>query len=132
MRVLTKVISVILKVLPEFSGEKTGLKSGDKIISMNGKILDLWTSISQVICNNQNKLLQLNVERNKQIISLRLTPDSQNEKSNKKIQFLGVKFLVIPLADQYKIVQKYDLFNALQEASAKTWQLIKTNCAYNK
>ncbi len=54
-----------------------------------------------------------------------MTPDSQDGPRGEKIGFAGVELSVLPLADEYKMVQQYGPFSAFYQASDKTWQLMK-------
>nr|WP_282553375.1 sigma E protease regulator RseP [Providencia sneebia] len=125
MPVSAKIDPVILNVSQGLAGEKSGLQPGDRIVSVNGQALDVWTPLTRIIRNSPNQLLKLGVERNGQLISLELTPDSQNGKGGEKIGFAGIELSVIPLADEYRMVQEYGPLESLVQASDKTWQLMK-------
>lgn len=125
MPVSAKIDPLILNVSPGLAGEKAGLQLGDRIVSVNGQALDVWAPVTRIIRNSPNQLLKLGIERNGQLISLELTPDSQNGKGGEKIGFAGIELSVIPLADEYRMVQEYGPFEALFQASDKTWQLMK-------
>ncbi|EMF7616572.1 sigma E protease regulator RseP [Providencia stuartii] len=125
MPVSARIDPVISKVSPGLAGERAGLQPGDRIVSVNGETLDLWNPVTRLIRNSPNQPLKLAVERNNQIISLTLTPDSQNGKGGEQIGFAGVELSVLPLADEYRMVQQYGPFSAIYQASDKTWQLMK-------
>lgn len=125
MPVSARIDPVISKVSPGLAGERAGLQPGDRIVSVNGETLDLWNLKTRLIRNSPNQPLKLAVERNNQIISLTLTPDSQNGKGGEQIGFAGVELSVLPLADEYRMVQQYGPFSAIYQASDKTWQLMK-------
>ncbi|MEY0231505.1 sigma E protease regulator RseP [Providencia manganoxydans] len=125
MPVSAKVSSVILKVSPGLAGERAGLQAGDRIVSVNGNTIDLWNPVTRFIRQSPNQPMKLGVERDNQLISLTLTPDSQKGKGGEQIGIAGVELSVLPLADEYKMVQQYGPFSAIYQASDKTWQLMK-------
>ncbi|EOV8086714.1 MULTISPECIES: sigma E protease regulator RseP [Providencia] len=125
MPVSARIDPVIQKVTQGLAGERAGLQKGDRIISVNGEVLGLWNPVTRIIRNNPGVPLKLEVQRSQQLISLTLTPDSQNGQRGEKIGFAGVELSVLPLADEYKMVQQYGPFSAFYQASDKTWQLMK-------
>lgn len=125
MPVSARIDPVIQKVTQGLAGERAGLQKGDRIVSVNGEVLGLWNPVTRIIRNNPGIPLKLEVERSNKLISLTLTPDSQNGQRGEKIGFAGVELSVLPLADEYKMVQQYGPFSAFYQASDKTWQLMK-------
>ncbi|HHE6470404.1 TPA: sigma E protease regulator RseP [Providencia rettgeri] len=125
MPVSAKIDPVIQKVTEGLAGERAGLQKGDRIVSVNGEVLGLWNPVTRIIRNNPGVPLKLEVQRSQQLISLTLTPDSQDGQRGEKIGFAGVELSVLPLADEYKMVQQYGPFSAFYQASDKTWQLMK-------
>lgn len=125
MPVSARVEPVISKVSPGLAGERAGLQAGDRIVSVNGDVVDLWNPVTRFIRQSPNQPLKLGVERDNQLISLTLTPDSQKGKGGEQIGIAGVELSVLPLADEYKMVQQYGPFSAFYQASDKTWQLMK-------
>ncbi|MEX6150252.1 sigma E protease regulator RseP [Providencia hangzhouensis] len=125
MPVSARIDPVIQKVTQGLAGERAGLQKGDRIVSVNGEVLGLWDPVTRIIRNNPGVPLKLEVQRSQQLISLTLTPDSQDGPRGEKIGFAGVELSVLPLADEYKMVQQYGPFSAFYQASDKTWQLMK-------
>ncbi|HGN1707249.1 TPA: sigma E protease regulator RseP [Providencia rettgeri] len=125
MPVSAKIDPVIQKVTEGLAGARAGLQPGDRIISVNGETLGIWEPVTRIIRNNPGIPLKLEVQRSQQLVPLTLTPDSQDGARGKKIGFAGVELSVLPLADEYKIVQQYGPFSAFYQASDKTWQLMK-------
>ncbi|HHD7737559.1 TPA: sigma E protease regulator RseP [Providencia rettgeri] len=125
MPVSAKIDPVIQKVTEGLAGERAGLQKGDRIVSVNGEVLGFWNPVTRIIRNNPGVPLKLEVQRSQQLVSLTLTPDSQDGQRGEKIGFAGVELSVLPLADEYKMVQQYGPFSAFYQASDKTWQLMK-------
>lgn len=125
MPVSAKVDPVIHKVTEGLAGERAGLKPGDRIISVNGELLDTWNPVTRIIRNNPGTPLKLAVQRDSTLIDLTLVPDVQEGKKGERFGVAGVELTVLPLADEYKMVQQYNPVSALFQASDKTWQLMK-------
>ncbi|QXX81116.1 MULTISPECIES: sigma E protease regulator RseP [Providencia] len=125
MPVSVRIDPVIQKVTAGQAGERAGLIPGDRILSVNGEELGYWNPVTRIIRMNPGTPLKLEIERSSQRVSLTLTPDSQDGQRGEKIGFAGVELSVLPLADEYKMVQQYGPFSAFYQASDKTWQLMK-------
>ncbi|CAL1329173.1 sigma E protease regulator RseP [Candidatus Providencia siddallii] len=125
MPISSKTNNIIKKIKIGTAGDRSGLIPNDKIINVNGKNLNNWNTINNIIYNNPNIPLLLKIERNKKIIFLTLTPDIKKEQNNKQVGFAGIEFLVKPLENKYKIIEQYEPFLAFYKSIKKTWQLIK-------
>lgn len=125
MPVSARIDPVIQKVTDGLAGSRAGLQPGDRIVSVNGEALGIWEPVTRIIRNNPGIPLKLEVQRSQQLVPLTLTPDSQDGARGEKIGFAGVELSVLPLADEYKMVQQYGPFSAFYQASDKTWQLMK-------
>jgi len=77
-----------------------------------------------MVRDNPARPLAIDVERQGSPLSLTLIPDTKpgNEKAE---GFAGVVPKIAPLPDEYKTVRQYGPFNAITEATVKTWQLMK-------
>jgi membrane-associated protease RseP (regulator of RpoE activity) len=86
----TQVLDQILKCIPADQSRSTclesdpktpallaGLKSGDKIVSVNGNSLDSWKEVSDAIRNSPNQKLNLGIERDGASLEISLTPTSR-------------------------------------------------------
>ncbi|MEI9786521.1 sigma E protease regulator RseP [Moellerella wisconsensis] len=125
MPVSAQIDPVVHKVYEGSAAERAGLQTGDRIVKVNGQTIDIWSPFNAFIRNSPNIPLQLTVDRQGQMISVTLTPDAKKAQRGQQIGFAGVELSVIPLADDYKMVQQYGPFSAFYQASDKTWQLMK-------
>ncbi|TDB59491.1 sigma E protease regulator RseP [Photorhabdus khanii] len=125
MPVSPRLDSLLENVTPGTAAEKAGLQKGDRIVKVNGQEIDAWHTFTSFVSNNPNVPLELSVDRAGHIISLSMTPEVRQQARGKEVGFAGVELRVIPLADEYKIVQQYGPFSAIYQAGDKTWQLMR-------
>ncbi len=102
-----------------------GLQAGDRIVKVDGQPLTQWQIFVVQVRDNPGKEIVLDVNRDGEIVQLHLTPEARLSAKIKVEGFAGVIPRVIPLPEAYKTVRQYGAFDAIGEASAKTWQLMK-------
>ncbi len=68
-------------VLPGSVAEKAGLLSGDKIVSIDGKEVQTWGEVTKTIQGRAGMETTLDVERNGQAVSVKLTPNKEADKN---------------------------------------------------
>ena len=118
-----KVKSEISQVLPNSAAERAGLKAGDKVIAVNGQKLLGWKDWVDVIKASPGKDLHLDVQRQGQMLSLMLRPDSED-----KGQQLEGKAGVAASIDndweaQVKTQREVGIGESVVLAAQKTWNL---------
>lgn len=119
-----QVETVLEEVQPESAASKAGLQAGDRIVKVNGALINQWTQFVTLVRDNPASPLAVEVERQGRSLSLTLIPDTKPGKA-KTEGFAGVVPKVIPLPDEYKTVRQYGPFVAVAEATDKTWHLMK-------
>ena len=77
----------------ESPAEEAGFQIGDKIISINNQKIADWEELQTQIASNAGAELQINVERNKKIITLTATP---NEVGAMGLGSLGIQHPIPP------------------------------------
>ena len=118
-----KVKSEISQVLPNSAAERAGLKAGDKVVAVNGQKLLGWKDWVDVIKASPGKDLRLDVQRQGQMLSLMLRPDSED-----KGQQLEGKAGVAASIDndweaQVKTQREVGIGESVVLAAQKTWNL---------
>ncbi|PJG61783.1 zinc metallopeptidase RseP [Yersinia kristensenii] len=119
-----QIESVLAEVQPGSAAQKAGLQAGDRVVKVNGQLLDRWQSFVLHVRDNPGKALVLDIERGGTPLSLTLIPDTKSVGENRSEGFAGVVPKVIPLPDEYKTIRQYGPFTALYQAGDKTWQLM--------
>ncbi|MEY4475904.1 MAG: sigma protease regulator RseP [Pseudomonadota bacterium] len=120
-----QIESVLAEVQPGSAAQNAGLQAGDRIVKIDGNLLNNWQTLVLQIRDNPGKPLVLDVERRGILLSLTLIPDTKSVGENRSEGFAGVIPKVIPLSDEYKTIRQYDPFTALYHAGDKTWQLMR-------
>lgn len=93
-------------VLPGSAAEKGGLKQGDLILEIDGKSVDLFTDMSQIIRSNPEKELDVIVQRDDERKILKVSPDARPGKSEKGE---SVKIGVLGIMQGAELVQRHPL-----------------------
>jgi len=62
--------------LPGKPAELVGIRIGDKIVEVNGRIIDNWKDLSEAISANPNQEIIVTVERDRKRVSFRVTPEA--------------------------------------------------------
>ncbi len=124
MPVGARLDSKVVEVTPDSEAEKAGLQAGDRIVKVDGQPIDTWHPFTYFVRQSPNKTLELLVERNGASLVLNITPTAIALKDGSEVGQVGAKLQVLPPDEQYLIMQQYNPFSALYEASDKTWQLM--------
>ncbi|BFI65481.1 protease RseP [Yersinia pseudotuberculosis] len=120
-----QIESVLAEVQPGSAAQKAGLQAGDRIVKVNGQLLDRWQTFVLQVRDNPGQPLVLDIERVGTPLSLTLIPDTKSVGENRSEGFAGVVPKVIPLPDEYKTIRQYGPFTAVYQAGDKTWQLMR-------
>ncbi|HEI9874818.1 TPA: sigma E protease regulator RseP [Proteus mirabilis] len=124
MPVGARLDSKVVEVTLDSAAEKAGLQAGDRIVKVDGQPIDTWHPFTYFVRQSPNKTLELLVERNGASLVLNITPTAIALKDGSEVGQVGAKLQVLPPDEQYLIMQQYNPFSALYEASDKTWQLM--------
>lgn len=124
MPVGARLDSKIIEVTVGSAAEKAGLQAGDRIVKVDGQPIDTWHPFTYFVRQSPNKALELLVERNGSSLMLNVTPAAVALKDGTEIGQVGAQLQILPPDEQYLIMQQYNPFSALYEASDKTWQLM--------
>ncbi|MBU6338804.1 MAG: RIP metalloprotease RseP [Rickettsiales bacterium] len=91
---LTKVLPIISEVIEKSAADNAGLKKGDKILALEGKEIQDFEEIREVVSQSADRELLLKVSRNGEVIEVKVTPKSKLTKdlfgNEIKVGLLGV------------------------------------------
>jgi regulator of sigma E protease len=113
---------VIDKLIDGGAAQRAGLRSQDKILSVNGQTIPLWDDFVSVVRAHPGQVLNIEVERAASIHAYSITPDSVTE-AGKQIGRIGAAPLIDRAAFETLLTQvHYSTGGALNEAIRKTWE----------
>ncbi|GLS89398.1 zinc metalloprotease [Psychromonas marina] len=104
------------------AGFQAGLRAGDKLIAVDGIVLQDWSQFVSAIQQNANTTLALQIERESTLSTLSLTPKLQAATGNGVI---GVSPVVEPYPDAYRVKLQFGPIDAFVRGVEKTGQLTK-------
>lgn len=114
----------LLNVSEGGAGELAGLKVGDVLTHIDGKVINNWQQVVTAIQNSPDKPLQLKVDRQGEELSLILTPQAKNVAQGKVIGFAGIAPEVAEWPENYRFDLQYGVFESVGKAVEKTGQVI--------
>jgi len=112
-------------VVPDSAAEKAGLLKGDIIRSIDGKVIEDFFEIQEVIFDKAGIPLQVTVERAGQLMPLIVTPEETAQEA------FGQEFKIarigIMSSGEYEI-KEFGLWESMKEAATETWTWIVRVC----
>ncbi|HAZ09771.1 MAG TPA: RIP metalloprotease RseP [Candidatus Omnitrophica bacterium] len=118
--------TTIGKVMPGYPAESAGLKTGDKILNINGKDVVFWEDVTKIIHASRSVEMKILVGRDTERINLLVMPKSQDMKtifgSSKKISIIG-----IAPSDEVVYV-KYGFLKSIYMGAERLWTLTYITC----
>jgi regulator of sigma E protease len=114
------------KVMPGYPAESAGLKTGDRILNINGKDVVYWEDVTKIVHTSKNIEMNLLIERDEKKLSILVTPKSQDIKtifgSRKNISIIG-----IAPSDEVAYV-RYGFLKSIYMGGEKLWTLTYITC----
>jgi len=113
------VAAVVGQVLENSAASQAGLKTGDKILSIDGKSIAHWDQLQDAITTSTAPSLVLTIERSKQDMTLRISPKESDTEDifgrHHKSRLIGVAPKPIDSAKDM-VIKRYDFFTAFVKA----------------
>ena len=81
---------LVSKLQDDMPAKNSGMKPGDRIISINNKKIDTWDDLTSIIHSQPNKELFLSIVRNNEQIKIDLTTSSTPIPIDGKIDTIGI------------------------------------------
>ena len=115
------------QVTPDSPASRAGLLKGDIIRSIQGKSIEDWFEIKEIIYDKAGIPLELLVERDKKLITLTVIP----EESKQTMFGQEIKVALIGIVSSGKFIKKdFGLGSAMKEAVLETWNWIVRICKF--
>jgi regulator of sigma E protease len=118
-----RVDPVFDELIDSGSAARSGLKSGDKVLKIDGQSISLWEEMVTHIKESPGKPLDFIVEREGQRLDFTVTPDSV-EQAGKQIGRIGATPQVDQAAfDDMRVNVRYGLFESITRGAQRTWDM---------
>ena len=72
---------VVSEIIPEYAAEQSGIVSGDEIIKINNKKVNVKSDIDKILKNSNGEELKITIKRDEEQKEILLTPTKQEYKS---------------------------------------------------
>ena len=112
------------KVIAEGAGARSGLMSGDRVISIDSQNIDTWEQFVQVIKAHPEQPLLAVIERQGQLRELTITP-GRKSMHGENVGYLGVSPLIPDASNNVVFQRQY----GAGEAVAESFKAFKKLCA---
>src|SRR6266481_5912865 len=109
------VVPVVTQPIRGMGAQRAGIKRGDLIVSVNGTKITSWMEFKDMILNSNGSPLVTVVQRNGQLVTLKLEPQAIVGEDGKSNFRLGVG------AEESWSYKKMTLSTAVANASVSTW-----------
>lgn len=117
------LLPVVGEIQENTPAAEAGLQPGDRIIAVNGKSIEYWSDLADIIQNNQGETLQLQVEREETLKRISVVPDIQTTKNifGEKIQVPRIGIV----AAKETVHIPMGLWESTKAGTVQTWMVIK-------
>ena len=118
-----EVAPVFDELIESGSAARSGLKSGDQVVEIDGQAIHLWEEMVEHIKASPGKPLNMSIDRKGERLDFVVTPDSV-EQENEQIGRIGVT----PKVDQAQIDAmrvnvRYGLVESFTRGADQTWNM---------
>ncbi len=108
-------------VLADSPAQRAGLIKGDRIVEIDGRPINRWDEMTEIIHRNPDMKLLFKIKRGNELISLYLTPEKKEVSDifgeKKEVGLIGIK----PLG-RTKVIRE-DFLKAVTAGIQKTWDI---------
>jgi len=124
---------VVGKIVERSPAQAAGLKLGDRILKINGQPIAHWTQLQEMISNSTANQLILNIKREKNDLSVTITPQETDQQDifgrHHKSRLIGVGPMPINNAKDV-VITRYGFIQSFGKAGEELWDItVKTYAA---
>jgi regulator of sigma E protease len=112
--------AIIGDVQTGLAAERAGLKSGDKIITADGKPVSNWSAWVDYVRAHPDAEIKVEIQRNEERLTIYLQPERKTIESGETIGFIGASNQP---PDLLIAEESYSLFPAFAKALVRTWDM---------
>jgi regulator of sigma E protease len=123
VRYLPPLAPVLGQLSPDGVATRAGLRSGDRIVAIDGVAMTTWEQVVEVVRRSPGRSLQVNLERTGQIREVALTPATARD-GDSSIGRIGAGPRIDPeVLARLHGTAHFGPLEAMQRALARTWEL---------
>lgn len=117
---LNSVLPIVEEILPQSAAFESGLQKGDKILSINDQEIEDFNDIRKIVSVSSDQELHFEIEREKKIFSINITPKNQNNKD-----FFGddIKMGMLGITASQTTHQNLSIVEAFAQANIETYKI---------
>ncbi len=116
-----EIPTVIGEILPDGRAAAGGLKTGDKIVSVDGEPVASWVELVDIIRGSAEKPLNLGVQRGGQSINLTVTPAANENEDGTTTGLIGAGVQEFEWPEEALRDVSFGPFAAIPNAVSETW-----------
>jgi regulator of sigma E protease len=111
------------EVVKDKPAARAGILEKDLVTAINGKPVDRWEELSKTIAEGKGQPVELQVQRGKQTLNFRITPEKRTAK-NLLGDMVTTPVLGIVSAGEI-VIDRFGPLEAFVRGSAQTWNVVK-------
>ena len=113
---------VLGQILPDKPGERAGLQTGDRVVGIDGAVLDDWFDFVEKVSAAAGRSLRLEVERGNVRLTVDVIPEAVEERGH-TVGKIGVGVAQTPQGEREVRSQvRYGFLTAGRKALGETWE----------
>lgn len=114
--------AVVGEVIPDNPAARAGIQPGDRILSVDGKPIEVWMEMAEAIATSTAQTLDIEIQRGQENLNVKVTPE-ELKKNGKTIRIIGVK---VANAENFQMPElrghvKYGFLDSGMRAFRETW-----------
>ena len=111
----------IWQVMPKYPAFEAGIRSGDTIVAINNVLMHNGAEVSEYIHNKAYKQLNVDVERNGEILSFTVVPVSKLSDNGEEGGLIGVQYRNKPYPKEFIKIHRYGIVDSFYRSIIKTY-----------
>ncbi|MGB0204167.1 MAG: RIP metalloprotease RseP [Neptuniibacter sp.] len=119
-----EIPAVIGRLVEGGRAQQAGLQVGDQIVAADGLAVVDWQQLVSIIRANPEVAIELQLERDNQVLSLLVKPEKQVSEQGEEYGFLGAAAEGVAWPEEYQRTLQYGFVEGAITATKKTLQTI--------
>lgn len=115
---------IIIDLFEEGPGMQAGVLKGDKILAVNGELIQTWQEFTKIVRKNIQKPLKLTLQRGDETPEVTLTPVAKESENGEIVGFAGLITKVGKMPPEFIRYEKLSPYDAFVAALTKTGEYI--------